>query len=84
MKNWINLLTLFLVLQVNYNSAKDFDSLEMVCDDVTIDDNQRLEAMNTIAWNKHLFRNPDSGFYYAQKQYDLAFSVGNKKQMANA
>ena len=40
--------------------------------------------MHKIAWNGYLFSQPDSSFYFAQLQYDLAESVNNKKKMAKA
>jgi tetratricopeptide (TPR) repeat protein len=84
MKKRISLFTLFFVFIFNSISAQDFDSLEIVWNDKAGDDEQRLEAIDIIAWEKYLFRYPDSGFYYAQIQYDLALQIGNKKQMANA
>lgn len=78
------IITLLCVFILNPISATDFDSLETVWSNQSIDDEQRLEALDKIAWEKYLFRYPDSGFYYAQIQYDYAAMVGNKKQMANA
>jgi len=40
--------------------------------------------MRKIIWDGYLFSQPDSAFYFAQLQYDLAEDVGNKKWKADA
>ena len=40
--------------------------------------------MQKIAWDGYLFSQPDSAFYFAKMQYDLAESIENTKQMSNA
>ena len=65
-------------------SAVNLDSLWGVWNDKSQPDTNRLKAMYKIAWYGYLFSQPDSAFYFAQMQYDLAESVNNKKQMATA
>ena len=40
--------------------------------------------MQRIAWDGYLFSQPDSAFYFAQKVYDFAEAVDNKKWVADA
>ena len=40
--------------------------------------------MHYIAWDGYLFSQPDSAFYFAQMEYDLAEATDNKKWMADA
>ena len=40
--------------------------------------------MKEIAWEGYLFSQPDSAFYFAQLEYDLASSINNKNSMADA
>ena len=40
--------------------------------------------MDKIVWDGYLFSHPDSAFYFAQMQHELAEATGNKKQMARA
>jgi len=62
----------------------DIDSLWGVWNDNTFPDTTQLMAMNKIAWIGYLFSQPDSAFYFAQIQYDLAEKKGLKKYMALA
>ena len=65
-------------------SQVDIDSLWNVWNDPNQPDTIRLEAMQKIAWDGHLFSQPDSAFYYAQLAYDFAKSKGLKEWMARA
>ena len=60
------------------------DSLLKVWNDKTENDTIRLNAIQKLIWDTYLFAKPDSGFYYAQLEYNFAKSRGLKKQMANA
>lgn len=62
----------------------NLDSLFTIWNDTSLPDTSRLQAINTIAWDGYRFNNPDSSFYFAQLQYDLAESTGQKKWMAEA
>ena len=84
MKNSIYILTLCIFLTIGTASAVNLDSLWGVWKDSTQADTNRLNAMNDIAWYGYLFSKPDSAFYFAQLQYELAASVKNKKRMASA
>ena len=79
-------LTFFLALFIGFSSTAqvNLDSLWNVWNDKTQADTSRLKAMQKIAWNGYLYSQPDSAFHFAQMQYDLAESIGNKKHMANA
>jgi serine phosphatase RsbU (regulator of sigma subunit) len=68
----------FIVSQVN------LDSLRSVWNDATQADTNRLKAIHKIAWDGYLFSNPDSGFYFAQMEYEFALKVSNRKYMAKA
>jgi len=59
------------------------DSLWSVWNDESQHDTNRLKAMHKIAWDVKN-SNPDSAFKLAQMYFDLAESIGNKKQMADA
>jgi len=65
-------------------SALNFDSLWGVWYDKSQPDTNRLKAIDKIAWDGHLFSQPDSAFYFAQLQYELAEAAGNKHSMADA
>ena len=65
-------------------TAVNLDSLWGVWNDKAQPDTNRLKAMDNIVWNGYLYSQPDSAFYFAQFQYDLAESVNNKKQTADA
>ncbi|HIO72938.1 MAG TPA: hypothetical protein EYN38_07535, partial [Flavobacteriales bacterium] len=78
------LLILPLCLWLTLASGVSLDSLWGVWNDKTQPDTNRLKAMKKIAWDGYLFSQPDSAFYFAQLQYELAEATGNKKWMANA
>ena len=78
------LLILPLCLWLTLASGVSLDSLWGVWNDKTQPDTNRLKAMKKIAWDGYLFSQPDSAFYFAGLQYELAEATGNKKWMANA
>ena len=51
---------------------REMDSLWGVWNDKSQPTLNRLKAMDDIAWVGYLFTLPDSAFYYAQQEYDLA------------
>ena len=64
--------------------ALALDSLWGVWNDTSQVDSNRLNAMQLIIRDKYIFAKPDSAFYFAQMQYDLAEENGQKKHMADA
>ena len=76
-KLYLFFITLFIgcssIAQVN------LDSLWNVWNDHSQADTSRLKAINDIAWDGYLYTQPDSAFYYAQVEYEFAFSVNKKK-----
>jgi adenylate cyclase len=60
------------------------DSLWAVWSDPTKADTIRLKALSTFYREGYSGRQPDSAWYYAQMQYDLAAQKGLKKYMAMA
>lgn len=60
------------------------DSLYAVWSDESLPDSTRFKAVHSLAWNGYLFSKPDSAFYFAQKQLELAEQVGNQKNKAAA
>ncbi len=74
--------TLYLSVFTLSMAAQNIDSLFTIWQDPSQPDTTRLKAINKIAWDGYLFSQPDSAFYYAQKQYDYAKSKGLKKHMA--
>ena len=77
------LLTL-LCLWLTTASALNLDSLWGVWNDKSQPDTSRLRAIHKIAWDGYLFSQPDSAFYFAQKEYKLAKEKNLSKHMANA
>ena len=69
------LLILPLCLWLSMASAINLASLWGVWNDSTQSDIYRLNAMHKIAFYGYLFNQPDSAFYFAQLQYDLAKSI---------
>lgn len=76
----LSMLTAF----VGHSQKPNLDSLFRVWNDKTAHDTSRLKAINKIAWEGYLNYKPDSAFYYAQLQYDLAKAKGLKNYMADA
>ena len=62
----------------------EFDSLFSVWQDSKLPDSVRLKAIDIIAWDGYIYSQPDSSFYYAQKQYEFAKKAGRKKEAALA
>jgi CHAT domain-containing protein/Tfp pilus assembly protein PilF len=62
----------------------NLDSLWGVWDDPDQNDTNKLEAIQTLAWNGYLFNKPDSAFLVAQLQYDYAKETGFTKEMGIA
>src|SRR5690606_5010486 len=84
MKKMLLLLCVFLSgLQVLAQPI-NIDSLWNVWQDETRPDTSRLQAIDYIAWDGYLYTKPDSAFYFAQMQYDLAEKKGLKRYMAMA
>ena len=80
---------LLLIILISFSgiclsAQTNLDSLWGVWNEKAQPDTIRLQAMHKIAWNGHLFSQPDSAFYFAQMQYELAEKRGLKKQMARA
>ncbi len=69
---------------ITISSAINIDSLWEVWNDSSQIDTNRLKAIELITKNKYIFAKPDSAFYFAQLQYDLAKENGQKKHMADA
>lgn len=80
------LILIILISSLGYslNAQTNLDSLWNIWNDNTQADTTRLKAIDDIAWNGYLFSQPDSAFYFAQMQYDLAEKSGLKKEMAGA
>ncbi|MCK5100386.1 MAG: hypothetical protein KAR45_19915, partial [Desulfobacteraceae bacterium] len=79
------ILFLFICITLVTQAQKpNLDSLFRIWNDKTAHDTNRLKAIQKIAWDGYLNVKPDSAFYYAQLQYDLAKTRGLKKQMADA
>ena len=77
------LLILPLCLWLTTASAVNLDSLWTVWHDKTQPDTNRMDAISDIA-SAYRDSQPDSAFYFAQMEFDLAKSLGNKDFMANA
>ncbi len=60
------------------------DSLWSVWNDTRQPDTNRLKAIHRIAWHGYMFSQPDSAYYYAQLQYNLAKKQGSERFMGNA
>ena len=60
------------------------DSLMLIWNDASQPDTIRLEAIHRIAWYGYLFTQPDSAYYFAQKQFSFAKENNLKGYMAKA
>ena len=78
------LLCCLTALQPCLGQAQKQDSLWAIWNDKTQPDTSRLKAMHDIAWDGYLYSQPDSAFYLAGLQYELAKTTGNKKWMGAA
>jgi len=79
-----NLLFIILLLPLLASAHINLDSLWSVWNDSSQTDTNRLKAIQKIAWDGYLFTQPDSAFYFAQIQYDLAEQKNEKTHMASA
>jgi serine phosphatase RsbU (regulator of sigma subunit) len=75
---------LFLFLSFSGKSQVNLDSLWKIWNDPKQPDTTRLIAMSDIAFDGYLFTNPDSAYYFAQLEYDLAKKKNEKKYEAQA
>ncbi|HIA36592.1 MAG TPA: hypothetical protein EYN89_07615 [Flavobacteriales bacterium] len=73
-----------LCLWLSMASAVNLDSLWGVWNDKSQHDTMRLKAMQEISWEGYLFSQPDSSFYLAGLQLNLAEETGNKHWIASA
>ena len=73
-----------LCLWLSMASAVNLDSLWGVWNDKAQHDTMRLKAMQEISWEGYLFSQPDSSFYLAGLQLNLAEETGNKHWIASA
>ena len=82
MKKGLFILTLF----ISFAGAAqtNLDSLWTIWNDSSQPDTNRLKAMKRISWDGYLFTQPDSAFYFAQLQYELAEQKNEKQHMADA
>jgi len=84
-KDMINLLFVcFLCITLPLAGQVNLDSLKTVWNDSNQPDTSRAMALHKIAWKGYLFSQPDSAYYFAQLQYELAQSKGLTEQMAIA
>lgn len=60
------------------------DSLQLIWKNKKLPDTVRLNALDVIAWDVYLYYIPESSFYYAKQQYQLAAEFGLKKYQATA
>ena len=64
--------------------ALNTDSLRSICNDSMQSDTNRVEAMKKLIWENYIFSKPDSAYYFAQLEYDLAHDMGSFMYMADA
>jgi len=69
------IITILIIASFNSIGQNNIDSLWGIWNDKSRTDVERLKAMDDIAWNGYLFTFPDSAFYYAQMEYELAESL---------
>ncbi len=72
------------VISLNLTAQGYLDSLHNIWNDTSQSDSVRLDALHAFAWDGYLFSFPDSAFYYAQIEYDLAEESNNKVMMSRA
>lgn len=78
------LLTIYLLFTgFNLFAQVNIDSLSSVWQDTSLSNTIRLKAINDIA-REYGQRKPDSAFYFAQLQYDLAKNTGHLLWQARA
>ena len=64
--------------------AQNLDSLRIVWHDSDMPDSSRLNALSTLIWTAYMYSQPDSAFYYAQFQQELATASERKREIARA
>ncbi|MEO9511073.1 MAG: tetratricopeptide repeat protein [Flavobacteriaceae bacterium] len=69
--------------QIEYEKI-EVDSLLFIWKDKKQTDSTRLHALGFYSWRKFVFSQPDSAFYYADIQHNLAKKLGLKKYVAFA
>lgn len=78
------LLLVFVAITGLVFPQSNIDSLWNIWNDDTRIDTIRLQAMNELIQSNYLFSQPDSAFFYAQLQIDLATKSDQKKWIAHA
>jgi len=70
----IVVVSFFFIISTQEASAQqiNLDSLMEVWKDETLPDTSRLQALEKITWDVHVYTQPDSAYYYAQILYDFA------------
>jgi serine phosphatase RsbU (regulator of sigma subunit) len=64
--------------------AQSTDSLIQVYHSKNKNNEDKLNALDVLAWDIYLYYKPDSSLYYAQLQLDMAKKSGHKKHVSNA
>jgi serine phosphatase RsbU (regulator of sigma subunit)/Tfp pilus assembly protein PilF len=67
-----------------FSRASKLDSLWRIWNNNSLHDTVRLKTLSLIIWNAYMYSKPDTAFYYAQKEYDLAVKSDLKKYMSDA
>ena len=78
------LFSIFILIYLPALSEINRDSLFNVWSNEKLTDSARLKAIHNLAWNGYLFSKPDSAFYFAQLQFQLADKTGKKDHKAIA
>lgn len=73
---------IFVYCPITTIAQVNLDSLLVVWNNRALPDTSRLKTIEIIARDGYRLNNPDSAFYYAQLQYDLAELTGHRKWMA--
>ena len=81
MKRFFLLLLLCLTIfgSDSYGQAKNTDSLWAAWNNTQLEDTARLDAIYHFAWQKHLFTNPDSAYFFAEQM--LSFAVEKNERI---
>lgn len=78
------LLSLLLLMTALAYANPVLDSLWNVWQSPSAPDSSRLNAIHSYAWDKYIYTQPESTFYFAQLEYDYAESVGDTIWMSRA
>ncbi len=83
------ILFLLITLWTNNGFSQQFsrakaDSLKQIWSNPLQPDTVRLKVLGDFIWGGYIYNLPDSAIYFANLQYNLAESVGNKNFMASA